>query len=173
MAFLRVNHIKNKPYLYLVKSKWSKRKQRSVQKVIKYYGRVKDEKISSKAIFDRDQDQCQRCGAISDLTIDHKIPLNSGGDNSLENLWVLCNVCNQKKRDLDLNGEKFGEDIKLLTKLKFWIVAFENEYKRKKGENYDEKLMRKSVYQKKKIKEIIAEIKEKKIDINLKYESYL
>ena len=59
-------------------------------------------------IFKRDNYRCQICGrnAIADnsiiLEIDHKIPKSKGGDNSPENLWVLCSDCNRGKSDKSL-----------------------------------------------------------------------
>lgn len=58
-------------------------------------------KISSArrlAVFRRDGFLCRECGSDADLTIDHIHPVSRGGDNSLENLRVLCRCCNSKKR---------------------------------------------------------------------------
>lgn len=60
-------------------------------------------------ILMRDNSICQRCGAkASDgvkLHVDHKIPVEFGGDNSESNLWTLCEPCNEGKKaffeDLD------------------------------------------------------------------------
>lgn len=61
--------------------------------------------LSSKAkyrIRNRDGHRCQACGkGIDDgikLHIDHKIPLDWGGSNNDDNLWVLCEICNQGKK---------------------------------------------------------------------------
>lgn len=37
--------------------------------------------------------------ASSDLTGDHRLPLNQGGKNVLSNVDVLCRACNSAKRD--------------------------------------------------------------------------
>jgi len=62
-------------------------------------------------ILQRDNSTCQRCGkTIVDgikLEVDHKIPVEWGGDNSVNNLWILCNICNGGKKHFfaDLSGE--------------------------------------------------------------------
>lgn len=40
---------------------------------------------------------CARCGAQSDLTIDHIVPLAKGGTNDERNLQILCAPCNRRK----------------------------------------------------------------------------
>ncbi len=40
---------------------------------------------------------CQYCGKASGLEIDHKVPSILGGDNSIENLQLLCYACNEIK----------------------------------------------------------------------------
>ncbi|MCS6813707.1 MAG: HNH endonuclease [Cyanobacteria bacterium] len=48
-------------------------------------------------VLDRDGYRCQTCGADSDLTIDHIIPLAQGGQNDLSNFRTLCRICNSRK----------------------------------------------------------------------------
>lgn len=54
-------------------------------------------------VFERDLFQCQSCGLdqkldpTTKLTIDHIIPLATGGSNDMSNLQTLCQRCNQKK----------------------------------------------------------------------------
>lgn len=48
-------------------------------------------------IFRRDGKKCKKCGSTEKISIDHIIPIASGGDNSIENLQVLCVSCNSKK----------------------------------------------------------------------------
>lgn len=52
-------------------------------------------------ILKRDGYRCQLCGRTAQdkvvLHIDHRQPLAGGGDNSPENLWVLCEDCNLGK----------------------------------------------------------------------------
>jgi hypothetical protein len=48
-------------------------------------------------ILARDGYACVYCGATTDLTIDHRIPLSRGGNNSLSNLCAACLRCNQAK----------------------------------------------------------------------------
>lgn len=42
---------------------------------------------------------CADCGAITDLTVDHRIPLARGGTNHPSNVQVLCRPCNSRKAD--------------------------------------------------------------------------
>lgn len=53
-------------------------------------------------ILQRDNSTCQRCGrGIKDdvkLDVDHKIPVDYGGGNDDDNLWTLCEGCNEGKK---------------------------------------------------------------------------
>lgn len=40
---------------------------------------------------------CLRCGNNTNITVDHVVPLSSGGTNSVSNLQPLCRSCNAKK----------------------------------------------------------------------------
>ncbi len=40
---------------------------------------------------------CERCGATTDLTGDHIVPLVRGGMNSPDNIRVLCRSCNSRR----------------------------------------------------------------------------
>lgn len=58
-------------------------------------------------VFERDNYQCQVCGAtIGDgvkLHIDHIVPVSKGGTDDIDNLQVLCDKCNLSKSNrLDL-----------------------------------------------------------------------
>jgi hypothetical protein len=50
-------------------------------------------------VYRRDGYQCVLCGLddVLRLTIDHRIPVDLGGDNSPENLRTLCKSCNSQK----------------------------------------------------------------------------
>lgn len=50
-------------------------------------------------IFKRDQFECQYCGTVDDLTLDHVIPRSKGGKSSWDNLVTACKGCNAKKGD--------------------------------------------------------------------------
>lgn len=56
----------------------------------------------------RDGYRCQQCGkqfrrGDRGLEVDHRVPVRSGGQHTLENLWCLCVPCHrQKDRDLRL-----------------------------------------------------------------------
>ena len=67
----------------------------------------------------RDGHRCQSCGnGVKDgtkLHVDHKIPLELGGTNNDDNLWVLCAECNQGKKDFfkdDFDAEVMKEVLK-------------------------------------------------------------
>jgi 5-methylcytosine-specific restriction endonuclease McrA len=40
---------------------------------------------------------CAACGSTGKLTVDHKVPVASGGSNAIENLQCLCSACNSRK----------------------------------------------------------------------------
>lgn len=50
-----------------------------------------------KKIFKKCKHKCVRCDSVSDLTIDHIISVKNNGDNTLDNLQILCRSCNSKK----------------------------------------------------------------------------
>ena len=41
--------------------------------------------------------RCQKCGSIRNLEYDHIHPFSRGGDNSFNNIQLLCRKCNRKK----------------------------------------------------------------------------
>lgn len=43
------------------------------------------------------QPACQVCGARTDLTVDHIVPIARGGGHSVRNLQTLCRGCNGRK----------------------------------------------------------------------------
>lgn len=53
-------------------------------------------------VLSRDNSTCQRCGrTVKDgikLEVDHKLPVEWGGGNDIDNLWTLCNECNGGKK---------------------------------------------------------------------------
>jgi len=50
-----------------------------------------------KAVFDRDGGRCVQCGGNFDLQYDHLIPFSLGGASTVQNLQILCAVCNRDK----------------------------------------------------------------------------
>ena len=53
-------------------------------------------------VFTRDNFTCQYCGQSAPdviITVDHKIPVNAGGQDSLDNLVTACQACNFGKSD--------------------------------------------------------------------------
>ncbi len=48
-------------------------------------------------IFLKYESKCAFCGSIDKLEIDHIKPVSQGGDNSEDNLRVLCQSCNGKR----------------------------------------------------------------------------
>lgn len=48
------------------------------------------------ALVEASRGRCLRCGE-RDPTVDHVIPLCLGGTNTIENVQVLCEMCNSSK----------------------------------------------------------------------------
>jgi hypothetical protein len=50
------------------------------------------------AVAVRDEGLCQHCGtSTGPMQYDHMIPYSMGGDNSVENIQLLCRRCNKAK----------------------------------------------------------------------------
>ena len=59
-------------------------------------------RVHKQRVFDRDGRICRYCGSDEEpLHIDHIIPRKVGGTHDLENLQVLCKMCNLKKSSKD------------------------------------------------------------------------
>ncbi len=55
-------------------------------------------KLNKQEIFRRDHHTCQYCGNVGgQLTLDHVIPRNLGGEHTWENLVAACRLCNHRK----------------------------------------------------------------------------
>ena len=50
-------------------------------------------------VWKRDKGKCVDCGSKENLHYDHIIPLSKGGGNSVENIQILCQICNLIKSD--------------------------------------------------------------------------
>lgn len=54
--------------------------------------------LSRRAVFVRDDHECQYCGAASE-NIDHVVPTSRGGQHVWENVVASCRRCNSAKED--------------------------------------------------------------------------
>lgn len=52
---------------------------------------------TAKALRDKYGNKCANCGSDKELNIHHIKPIKDGGDNSFENLILLCLICHQKE----------------------------------------------------------------------------
>lgn len=57
---------------------------------------------SKRNILRRDKNACVYCGSISDLTIDHVVPISKGGTNGWDNVVAACRSCNEVKGNRSL-----------------------------------------------------------------------
>ena len=53
--------------------------------------------VVRRKVWIRNKGQCVACGSRKDLQYDYIVPIFEGGNNTLDNLQLLCKTCNQKK----------------------------------------------------------------------------
>lgn len=58
--------------------------------------------LSRRAVFVRDEFQCQYCGSAAE-NVDHIKPRSKGGTHSWDNVVASCRPCNSRKENLLLN----------------------------------------------------------------------
>jgi 5-methylcytosine-specific restriction endonuclease McrA len=52
-----------------------------------------------RAVWQRDQGRCAKCGCRDRLEFDHIVPISRGGANTERNIELLCELCNRGKSD--------------------------------------------------------------------------
>jgi 5-methylcytosine-specific restriction endonuclease McrA len=48
-------------------------------------------------VYARDKGRCRSCGSRENICFDHVVPFSRGGENTVENLQLLCSPCNLRK----------------------------------------------------------------------------
>ena len=90
------------------------------------------------AVLQRDNSTCQRCGRNPINTpnivlhVDHKIPVDLGGETTIDNLWTLCSICNGGKKSFfdDSEADIINEIARLgsaYKSLKAYFIANPNQ----------------------------------------------
>lgn len=70
-------------------------------------GRALQERNNQIKTRDRYQCQNKRCSLITtELQVDHKVPLSSGGTDDWDNLQSLCEVCHSVKSRIESHGRR-------------------------------------------------------------------
>jgi len=69
------------------------------------FGRPLSKAAIRKAVWSRDNGSCQKCKSKYAVQIDHIKPKAMGGEDSLENLRLLCRKCNQRAA-IEVYGRK-------------------------------------------------------------------
>lgn len=77
------------------REKWEASRENRRKVACRYTARID----IRKAIFERDGKFCNRCFSTDKLHLDHILPVSKNGENTLENLQVLCRSCNSKKNN--------------------------------------------------------------------------
>lgn len=60
-------------------------------------------------VWRRDKGQCQNCGSSYALEIDHILPKAKGGEDTAENLRLLCRSCNQRSAIKHFGAHKMDQ----------------------------------------------------------------
>jgi len=53
--------------------------------------------VVRRKVWIRNKGQCAACGSRKDLQYDYIVPISDGGNNTIDNLQLLCETCNQDK----------------------------------------------------------------------------
>jgi hypothetical protein len=77
----------------------------AVDKHVKAQRNVVDSKRDEflTALEERDGLCCKACGSVEKLQIDHILPVSLGGLSELDNLQLLCSLCNNSKGDREMD----------------------------------------------------------------------
>ncbi len=59
--------------------------------------RPKVTRAQRRRVIERDGAYCRHCLTTFDLTVDHIIPLDMGGEHHVRNMQILCDPCNMHK----------------------------------------------------------------------------
>jgi hypothetical protein len=51
---------------------------------------------------------CLQWLPVTSMETDHKVPISKGGHDGPPNIWLLCRLCNRRKRDTIVTGIEFG-----------------------------------------------------------------
>lgn len=80
--------------------------------------------VSRKAVFARDQGECQYCGDRAE-NLDHVIPRAKGGKHTWDNLVAACKRCNSRKADKTLakSGLKLRREPKEPRGSKYYVFG--------------------------------------------------
>ena len=70
----------------------------TTETTLKRHSRYISNEVRTK-VWNRDNGQCVMCGRQENLEFDHIIPFSKGGNNSEDNIQLLCQKCNAEKRD--------------------------------------------------------------------------
>lgn len=68
---------------------------------------------TEKQVYEKYNGVCSMCGGSVGLQIHHKLPLMSGGDNSFDNLELLCSTCHKKIHSPQSRYEPSYSDLDL------------------------------------------------------------
>ena len=68
----------------------------------------KQRKLAYSHLVERDGEKCCNCGATNNLAVDHIAPISRGGTNKMDNLRLLCKLCNSEKGAKILAGDAPG-----------------------------------------------------------------
>lgn len=69
-------------------------------------------------VLERDGYKCAWCERTLDLHIDHIIPVSKGGQNTLDNMQILCSTCNHLKANYIITRD---EGLALIKEHKRWV----------------------------------------------------
>ena len=64
-------------------------------------------RVSQTALLRHLHAKCEECGTTENLTVDHKVPLASGGGNDETNIRILCRRCQNKYHGIEKKKREY------------------------------------------------------------------